>query len=60
MNPPRTIQAWALLSDVTRYRGKWLPVVFQTRRDAEENRDPDERIYRVTVTIQREAKRCRR
>jgi hypothetical protein len=31
-----------------------LPVVFRTRKDAERNADPDERIFRVRVQVEHE------
>lgn len=56
MRVPMVIRAWALMSETTKYRSHRLPIVFQTRHDAESHRDPDERLYRVTVTIEREVK----
>jgi hypothetical protein len=55
MAPPKVMRGWALVSDRTRYRGQWLPVVYQTRAEAEDDAAPDERLYRVTVRVEREA-----
>jgi hypothetical protein len=34
-----------------------LPVMFRTRRQAEANADPDERVFRVEVQVTREVEK---
>jgi len=49
---PRSKQAfrwWALARAVHH-----LPVVFRTRKDAEANADQDEKLFRITVQVERE------
>ncbi len=42
-------QWWALMRQPA-----GLPVIFRTRRQAEANADPDERVFRVRVVVERE------
>jgi uncharacterized protein YcaQ len=45
----QTFRWWALAREVHH-----LPVIFRTRKDAEANADPGERLFRVTVRVERE------
>jgi hypothetical protein len=48
----RPFKWWALMRQFHH-----LPVVFRTRKQAEENADPDERVFRVCVYVEREVEK---
>ncbi len=49
---PQTFRWWALMR-----QKHHLPVVFRTRRQAEANADPGERVFRVEVRVKYEAEK---